>query len=297
MVSASDRIKEGAAGPLLFLFFIPHLLIPSLKIKSFIYQLQDYKIKQLLRSKTDLLILDVDELREYGANPVMLKQAVTATGIKRRAVLSYISIGEAEDYRDYWQDWWKPGNPPWLEEENPDWPGNYPVKFWYRGWQDIILERVEKIMREGYDGLYLDRVDVYERYLDEHPDADRWMVDFVKKITKRCRQINPSCIIVPQNAEELLLFDDYLEKINGIGKEELWYMEGKENPPEEVDRTAALLDMVLKKGGFVLVVEYVKDREKIMKVLLNSWERGYVPFITSKALDSSYLYLFPPFLR
>ncbi len=43
---------------------------------------------------------------------------------KRRLVLCYFSIGEAEDYRYYRQPGWTAGNPSWLDEENPNctWP-------------------------------------------------------------------------------------------------------------------------------------------------------------------------------
>ena len=49
-----------------------------------------------------------------------------------KTVLSYMSIGEAEDYRWYWQQSWgrnRDGRPDacapvWLGRSNPDWPGN-----------------------------------------------------------------------------------------------------------------------------------------------------------------------------
>ena len=48
----------------------------------------------------------------------------------RKLVLSYLSIGEAEDYRWYWKPEWKKRPPPWLERVNPEWAGNYKVRFW-----------------------------------------------------------------------------------------------------------------------------------------------------------------------
>ena len=45
----------------------------------------------------------------------------------KRLVLAYMSIGEAEDYRYYWQKDWERNKPSWLDAENPDWPGNYKV--------------------------------------------------------------------------------------------------------------------------------------------------------------------------
>ncbi|MDR9417742.1 hypothetical protein [Gracilimonas sp.] len=38
----------------------------------------------------------------------------------QRLVISYMSIGEAEDYRFYWQDEWDENEPEWLVEENPE---------------------------------------------------------------------------------------------------------------------------------------------------------------------------------
>ena len=49
---------------------------------------------------------------------------VKENGAERR-VGCYMSIGEAEDYRYYWEDDWAENSPAWLGGENPDWEGNY----------------------------------------------------------------------------------------------------------------------------------------------------------------------------
>jgi len=83
-------------------------------------------------------------------------------------VLSYMSIGEAEDYRYYWQPTWNTSKPEWLESENPDWPGNFKVKYWYKSWQEIIYGNngsyLKKIIDAGYDGVYLDIIDAFEYF-------------------------------------------------------------------------------------------------------------------------------------
>lgn len=85
---------------------------------------------------------------------------------KRRRVLAYMSIGEAEDYRWYWQSGWGSGNPPFIDAENPDWPGNYAVRYWDAAWQAIIFEYLDKINSAGFDGVYLDKIDEYEYFED-----------------------------------------------------------------------------------------------------------------------------------
>ncbi len=87
-----------------------------------------------------------------------------------RLIICYMSIGEAEDYRYYWQESWNTDKPAWLEAENPDWEGNYKVKYWESGWQQVIFGNdnsyLKKIIDAGFDGAYLDIVDGFE-YFEE----------------------------------------------------------------------------------------------------------------------------------
>lgn len=86
----------------------------------------------------------------------------------KRLIISYMSIGEAEDYRYYWSDTWKVGNPYWIEAENPDWEGNYKVKYWESEWQNIIYGNndsyLKKIIDSNFDGAYLDIIDAFEYF-------------------------------------------------------------------------------------------------------------------------------------
>jgi cysteinyl-tRNA synthetase len=117
----------------------------------------------------DLLIMDLF----FNEEPFTAGEVETlrnkANGGKR-LVICYLSIGEAEDYRYYWQSNWKRGNPEWLYKENPDWEGNYKVKFWMEDWQKIIFgsenSYFDKILDAEFDGVYLDIIDAFE-YFEE----------------------------------------------------------------------------------------------------------------------------------
>lgn len=79
-----------------------------------------------------------------------------------------MSIGEAEDYRYYWDESWTVGSPSWLKEENPEWEGNYKVEYWDTNWQAIILGSenayLDKIIDAGFDGVYLDIIEAFEYF-------------------------------------------------------------------------------------------------------------------------------------
>ncbi|MBN1151145.1 endo alpha-1,4 polygalactosaminidase [candidate division WOR-3 bacterium] len=120
-------------------------------------------------SSTDFDILIVDA---FFQGTLLTYDDVQSIGNKHsggsRLVLSYMSIGEAEDYRYYWKNEWNTDPPDWLGVENPDWPGNFRVEYWNPQWQDIIFGNdssyTKKIIDAGFDGVYLDIIDAFEYY-------------------------------------------------------------------------------------------------------------------------------------
>jgi cysteinyl-tRNA synthetase len=126
-------------------------------------------IRAVASTSYDLLIIDFfhNDLALTSADIDQLRNKASGG---QRLVICYLSIGEAEDYRFYWQSSWKKNRPEWLEPENPDWPGNYKVKYWHPDWQQIIFGHPEayldRIISAGFDGVYLDIIDGFE-YFEE----------------------------------------------------------------------------------------------------------------------------------
>lgn len=55
----------------------------------------------------------------------------------KRLVIGYLSIGEAEDYKFYWNK----KKPNWIVKENENWEG----KYWSPEWKSIIKKYQKKI--------------------------------------------------------------------------------------------------------------------------------------------------------
>jgi cysteinyl-tRNA synthetase len=126
----------------------------------------------LAKTNYDVLVIDLFT-GDWNATAEDMKPLKTRPNGKRRLVLCYVSIGEAENYRFYWKKGWKPGSPSFLGKENPQWKGNFAVRYWDPAWQEVIVgDRgyLSRVMAAGFDGIYLDKVDEYE-WFEEHGES------------------------------------------------------------------------------------------------------------------------------
>lgn len=55
-----------------------------------------------------------------------------------------------------------------MDAENPNWAGNFKVRYWQKEWQNIIFGNddsyLHKIMGANFDGVYLDIIDAFDYY-------------------------------------------------------------------------------------------------------------------------------------
>ena len=266
---------------------------PLATAKSWAYQLRGIDPDAIARSPYDVVVVDFAD-REQPFTAAEVERMRSKPDGSRRVVLAYLSIGEAERYRTYWQADWYARPPSWLGSENPEWKGNFPVRFWDPDWQKIILGSpdayLDRIIAAGFDGTYLDRVDVHSNWETEKPDAERLMVAFVARLSAYAKAARPGFLVVPQNGEELLEHDDYLRVIDGVAKEDLLYgvdHAEKPNPPDTVTHSVGLLRKARRAGKPILVVEYLCERAQVTKVEQRiAKELGFLPYMAPRTLHS-----------
>ena len=128
------------------------------------YDTKESYLNAIKASNFDLLIIDLF----FGDTPLTSDEVAslkTKTNGSKRLVISYISIGSAENYRYYWKKAWHVHCPNWLKRKYDGYPDEFWVKFWKKEWQDIIFGNddsyMKKIIEAGFDGAYLDNVEAY----------------------------------------------------------------------------------------------------------------------------------------
>jgi cysteinyl-tRNA synthetase len=262
------------------------------------YQLQDLDVGKAAGSPFDLLVIDYakDGDDDTALKPGEVERLKRRPDGGRRLVLAYLSIGEAESYRGYWRKEWKRQKPEWLLGENPEWEENYAVCFWDAGWQALLCGSpaalLDRIIGQGFDGVYLDKCDVTED-LREHEkaaartrkDLEGDMVDLVGRLAAYARRKEPGFLVVMQNAETLLERPALRGIIDAVAKEELLFgLEDPEKPNSRDDISWARerLDLMRREGKPVFVVEYLNNRAKKAKAAEMAHDLGYVLYISDK---------------
>lgn len=267
---------------------------PLLTAKSWFYNLMHVDVENVARQPADLAVIDYE--RGDTATAPLSKAEVDRLRIKpdggKRIVVSYMSIGEAESYRFYWKKDWDKDPPGWYVAENCAWPRNYMVRFWHDGWRDIMFNGkdsfLQRIVDAGLDGVYLDRIDVYENLRDERPTARDDMIKFVADLAAKARQLKPGFLVIAQNAEGLLTDRAYRAVIDGLGKEDLLYgVHGSysRNPAQEIADNLRQIRKLQRDYKPVFAVEYLANPQQIAVAREELVSLGMVPTFAHKGLD------------
>jgi cysteinyl-tRNA synthetase len=267
-------------------------------ISNWGYQLQNLDVAAAARTGFDLLVIDptADGSAEGTLSRADIERLQLKPDGRRRLVVAYLSIGEAESYRPYWQKGWKRSKPDWLLGENPDWDENYAVCFWDAGWQGLMCgskdAALDRILAAGFDGVYLDKADVFEdlerdyrKIASTRPDIAGDMVTFIERLSSYAKAKRPGFLVIMQNAETLLKSRELLGAIDGVAKEELLFgldSPEKRNARDEVNEARAALDLAKRAGKPVMVVEYLDDPRKIADAASSIRALGYTLYVAPK---------------
>ncbi len=293
--------KLSRLGIISILFFFPFAVASAQSLNSvhaWAYQLDAINPDEIAANTTfDLIVMDYSA--DGTPERAFSRQQISAIENSGKIVLAYLSIGEAEDYRFYWQSEWQTHSPAWLGPENPNWPGNYKVRFWNPDWQKIIFSYVDTLLDRGFNGLYCDIIDAYYYWREENPEqplADSLMVQFLADIRQHVQEkTSAPFFIFPQNGEALIQEEHisnklralYWNTIDGIGVEDVFCPgDADENNPFAPDTERLnYLQKFLAHGKLVLSVEYLTEPALTQRYVEAARAAHFIPYASTRDLN------------
>lgn len=219
----------------------------------------------------DLVVADGLASADHDDGPARERLAAVPDGA---LAISYLSLGTVEAWRSY------AATVPEACTLNtvPGWKGERYVDAGHHSWQEIMLDEANAIAERGFDGLFLDNLDV----ADEHPGTRAGLVELVERL----RVALPDLLLVAQNG----LGTISLLPVDAIAHEDTWWRWEADSymasDPQETDTILTGLRRQRVRGLTVFTLDYTEpDAIAADEVAARSREEGFVPAISVLALD------------
>ncbi|MCK2214735.1 endo alpha-1,4 polygalactosaminidase [Actinomadura sp. ATCC 31491] len=201
--------------------------VPLNEVRTFTYVLQNYRhgrLDDVAKAPHQLAVVDLS--RDGTAKGYFTPAEIARVRATGKIVLAYFEIGSIESFRTEARTL-----PAGLRLNLwPDWPEEHFVRYWDPRWWDLAVRpRVDQALRAGFDGVYLDTPLAYEEIdLRRVPGESRAslaarMTGLIVRISRYAKAARPGFLIVPQNSPELRLQPGYVQAIDGVGMEELFF--------------------------------------------------------------------------
>jgi cysteinyl-tRNA synthetase len=287
-------------------------------VTSWAYQIQELEAEgaadALVSSDYDLLVIEPTR-SIVGSEDFDTAGLVARLHGRGKLVLAYIDIGEAEDYRTYWQARWRapsaegPGSPEFLLAVDPGgWSGNYPVAYWDQRWKNTVIygdgSLLDAALDDGFDGIYMDWIEAYSEEdvaaaaEAEGLDPAAEMVDFIREIGDYARGRRPGFLLVAQNAAELGQEGPvYLGLIDGLAQEDLSFRGEAETewgdpssgdipiPQEEREHLIDLFGLYLQAGLPIFCVDYALQGDNVRQAYDTAEQAGCLDYVSQTPLS------------
>jgi uncharacterized protein (TIGR01370 family) len=188
-------------------------------------------------------------------------------------VLAYLSVGTVEEWRHY-----ASGVPrSWTFGPVPGWAGERYIDARNEGWQALMAREAGTLAAAGFDGLYLDNLDVAEL----HPRTADGVVSLVEGLGEAA----PDLLLVAQNG---LAVADRLP-IDGLAHEDVfWRWDGgyRRSTDAELAEVLPRLRALHERGLPVFTLDYARPGSAgAREALAASLAEGFRPAVTVLAVD------------
>jgi uncharacterized protein (TIGR01370 family) len=210
---------------------------------------------------------------------------------KGKIVLGYISLGEVEKYRPYFNEVKKAGL---LIEKNEVWTDAYKIDVRNPAWTKMVIEElVPEILAKGFDGVFLDTLDNPPDFERNNPTRYKGMTHAAAQLVKAIKHNYPKALIMQNRGYELLpevaphidmvlgesVYADYNfdKKTYGFVESELYQQQVK------MLKDAQKIAPKLK----IYTLDYWKegDSKTIAQIYKTQRANGFIPYVATISLD------------
>lgn len=241
-----------------------------------------YNEKPTIESFRDYSLVVLDSIHHPPIRP-LLEQ--------RKTVIGYLSLGEAESYRDYYKDVEKEGI---LLDKNPNWPDSRYVDVRDARWTRRVVETlVPRLLHKGFQGIFIDTLDNPPELERRDPAKFKGMTVAAANLVKAIRRHYPRIYIMLNRGYTILpAVESEIDAV--LGEAVFTEIDFEKNTyrltdPKLYRQQVDLLQAARKRQPKlrVFTLDYWKpdDIAGVIRIYAEQRKNGFLPYVSVKELD------------
>jgi polysaccharide biosynthesis protein PelA len=212
-------------------------------------------------------------------------------GRRGRDLLGYLSLGEIESHRTYFEAAKAEGL---LLGESPAWPGSFYVDFRDARWRQRVIEQlVPSILASGFNGIFLDTLDDAAALERGNPQKYRGMIAAAADLVRGLRQAFPQIRIMVNRGYDLL--PQIAPLIDFVLGESVYTTYDAQHKayvrvaPSQYHQQVGLMRQALQWNRSLRIcsLDYwdPSDRKEIRHIYQVERANGFAPYVATRELD------------
>ena len=210
---------------------------------------------------------------------------------QRKTVIGYISLGEVENYRDYFKEVERQGI---LFEKNPNWPDSRFVDVRDVRWtRRVVEELVPRLLQKGFHGIFIDTLDNPPELERRDPRRYKGMTEGAANLVKAIRRHYPQIYIMLNRAYDILpAVDGQIDAVLGesvfteIDFEKKSYRLADSNIyRQQVAWLQAAKNRQPKLKIYTLDYWPPEDEAGVSRIYAEQRKNGFIPYVSIKDLN------------
>ncbi|MBL8665258.1 MAG: endo alpha-1,4 polygalactosaminidase [Candidatus Odyssella sp.] len=235
----------------------------------------------------------VAEFRDYG---LVVLDSVHHPPIaplleQKKTVIGYISLGEVENYRDYYKAVEAEGI---LYEKNPNWPDSRYIDVRDARWtRRVVEDLVPRLLRKGFQGIFIDTLDNPAELERRDPAKFKGMTEAAARLVTAIRRHYPRMYIMLNRSYEILpAVEGQIDAV--LGESVFTEIDFEKKGYRLADaktyqlQVKWLKDAKARRPGLkVYTLDYwpPADAAGVARIYAEQRKNGFIPYVSVKDLD------------
>lgn len=210
---------------------------------------------------------------------------------QKKAVIGYISLGEVENYRDYYKAVEAEGI---LHEKNPNWPDSRYIDVRDVRWtRRVIEELIPRLLHKGFQGIFIDTLDNPADLERRDPVKFKGMTEAAARLVRAIRRHHPGIYIMLNRSYEILpAVDGQIDAVLGESvfteidfEKKTYRLADRKVYSQQVEWLKAAKARQPKLKVYTLDYWPPADAAGVARIYAEQRKNGFIPYVSVKELD------------